>query len=106
VLAQELVPPPSGMLPPLTRAWPPTWGCASITITDEPASLAAMAAGRPHAPDPMMTTSASRCHWVGACCACAEAADVSPPAPTTAAVPPRTNNSRRFMAMETLPLIF
>ena len=44
-----------------------------MTITEEPASLAAMAAGRPHAPDPMMTTSASRCHWVGACWACAEA---------------------------------
>ena len=27
------------MLPPLTRAWPPTWGCASTTITEEPASL-------------------------------------------------------------------
>jgi hypothetical protein len=54
-----LVPPPSGMLPPLTRAWPPTCGCASTMITDEPASFATMAAGSPHAPDPITTTSAS-----------------------------------------------
>src|SRR5580704_11450279 len=45
-------------------AWPPTWFSASTTITDAPASRATTAAGRPVAPDPMTTTSASRSQFI------------------------------------------
>src|SRR5277367_934302 len=40
-------------------AWPPIWLCASIRITEAPASRATMAAGNPVAPDPITTTSAA-----------------------------------------------
>ena len=46
-------------------AWPPTCGCASIRITEEPASRAAIAAGMPVAPPPITTTSAVWSHLVG-----------------------------------------
>ena len=53
------VPPPSGMLPVQTAAWPPMSLLASTRITDAPFSLAIMEAGSPEAPDPITTTSAS-----------------------------------------------
>src|SRR6202035_263699 len=45
-------------------AWPPTWFSASTTITEAPASRAAMAAGKPVAPEPITTTSASRSQFI------------------------------------------
>jgi hypothetical protein len=41
-------------------AWPPIRGSASTMITEAPASRATMAAGKPVAPEPITTTSASR----------------------------------------------
>ena len=66
--------------------------CASTTITDEPASRATIAAGMPVAPEPMTTTSASRCQLRGRCGAWASAGagegrwPVATAAPVTAAV--------------------
>src|SRR4029077_15547071 len=60
-----LVPPPSGILPPLIMAWPPTSFSASTRITEQPASHATIAAGSPVAPAPIATTSASRSQSTG-----------------------------------------
>src|SRR5271157_3198841 len=59
-----LVPPPSGILPPLMIAWPPISFSASTRITEEPASCATIAAGSPVAPAPITTISASRSHFI------------------------------------------
>ena len=55
-----LVPPPSGIVPPLTMAWPPACFSASTMMTDDPASFAMIAAGNPTAPVPITTTSACK----------------------------------------------
>src|SRR5580704_17692918 len=46
-------------------AWPPMWLSASTTITDAPSSRATTAAGRPVAPEPITTMSASRSQVTG-----------------------------------------
>src|SRR5499427_10558087 len=60
-----LVPPPSGILPPLMMAWPPISFSASTRITEQPASHATIAAGSPVAPAPITTTSAARSQSTG-----------------------------------------
>src|SRR5207244_11838789 len=55
-------PPPSARFPPLRAPRPPPSQFASTMSTEAPASRAAIAAGRPVAPEPMTTTSASRSH--------------------------------------------
>jgi len=52
-------------VPPLVIAWPPMSFSASTTITEAPASRAAIAAGSPTAPEPITTTSASSCQVIG-----------------------------------------
>ncbi len=90
------VPPPRGMRPPLTIAWPPmSWFC-STTMTDAPWSRAMIAAQSPDAPAPAMTTSAERSHFVTRCAA----ASSWPATPTSAVAPtpsaPFVRNFRRL----------
>src|SRR6266699_1628670 len=72
-------------------ARPPMSKFISTMITEAPFSRAAIAAGSPLAPAPMMTTSASRSHRMS--CACAGVAEIAAAAPATAA--PEVRKPRR-----------
>ena len=102
------VPPPSATLPWLIMPWPPTSKFSSTTMTDAPRSRARMAAGRPEAPEPTTTTSASRCQVVSCAAAARGARPASAVPPTPAA--PLLMNARRptaarggFLPMSRLP---
>jgi hypothetical protein len=71
-------------------------------MTDDPASLATIAAGNPQAPEPITTTSTSWSQRVGAGWAWAETCE-EPAAMAAAATPPRTSRSRRLTVMDVLP---
>src|SRR3954454_20378321 len=73
-------------------ARPPMSKFISTMITEAPFSRAAIAAGSPLAPAPMMTTSASRSQRIGSC-ACAGVAAIVAAAPATAA--PEVRKPRR-----------
>src|SRR4029077_11043754 len=73
ILFWRLVPRPRGTLPPLVIAWPPICCSALITITEEPASRATIAAGSPAAPEPITIISASRSHDFASVAVCAVA---------------------------------
>src|SRR5215510_6729857 len=73
-------------------ARPPMSKFISTMMTEAPFSRAAIAAGRPLAPAPMMTTSASRSQRIGSC-ACAGVAEMVAAAAPTAA--PEVRKLRR-----------
>src|SRR5207244_12354808 len=73
-----------GTFPPLGIPCPPISWFSSTTITEAPCSRAMMAAGRPEAPAPTMTTSAVWSHRIRLCGA-ALVSDT--PAPVRAVTP-------------------
>ena len=101
-----LVPPPSGTLPPLTRAWPPNM---RLRLDQDHRRAGFLRDDRRRQPAGARTDDDDvglAMPLVGGCCACADAGETRPPVANAAAVvPPRRSRSRLFTVIAFLPLL-